>query len=177
MLSGELLSTALVHPGKNAAPLEAGATLQTIVLIALGGIALLGALLLPFLRIRDWKMADNAYSLLALPLVLYREGAVSSAVIALTFLIVTPIAAWLAMAVWGWRTRRNQSAGLWKRWIQRLNQWSMLDVFGLALAIFLVEGDYLMTTEVRWGALFLVAIVVLKYFSESGVRLATQRSN
>jgi hypothetical protein len=38
----------------------------------------------------------------------------------------------------------------------------MLDVFGLALAIFLVEGDYLMRTEVRWSALLLVASLALK---------------
>jgi len=39
----------------------------------------------------------------------------------------------------------------------------MLDVFGLALAVFLVEGDQLMHTEVRWGALFLVALVALRW--------------
>jgi uncharacterized paraquat-inducible protein A len=38
-------------------------------------------------------------------------------------------------------------------------RWSMLDVFGLALAIFAVEGGYLMKTEVRWGALALAALV------------------
>jgi uncharacterized paraquat-inducible protein A len=39
-------------------------------------------------------------------------------------------------------------------------RWSMLDVFGLALAIFAVEGGTLMKTEVRWGALALAALVV-----------------
>jgi len=45
---------------------------------------------------------------------------------------------------------------------QLMRRWSMLDVFGLALAIFLVEGDYLMKTEVRWGALFIVTLLALQ---------------
>ena len=48
----------------------------------------------------------------------------------------------------------------------------MLDVFGLALGIFLVEGDYLMRTEVRWGAVFLLAMLAL----QKAFQLALARS-
>ena len=58
----------------------------------------------------------------------------------------------------------------WRTRMDVLRRWSMLDVFGLALAIFLVEGDYLMRTEVRWGALFLVAVVVIKYVADAAIR-------
>ena len=48
------------------------------------------------------------------------------------------------------------------RWVPRLRRWSMLDVFCLALAIFIFEGDYLMDTKVRSGAAFLALLVAVQ---------------
>jgi uncharacterized paraquat-inducible protein A len=58
-----------------------------------------------------------------------------------------------------------------------MRRWSMLDVFGLALAIFLVEGDYLMQTEVRWGALFLVALLALQKAFQFALDRALMRTS
>ena len=47
-------------------------------------------------------------------------------------------------------------------WIALAQRWSMLDVFGLALAVFALESEGLMRTEVSWGALALIGLLVLQ---------------
>lgn len=178
MLTGELLSASLRRGGseERRSDPDPEAVRRLVVWLALGGLALLGALLFPFLRIRDWKLTDNAYSLLVLPGVLWHAGSKTSAIIVGAFLIVAPVAAWLSAFGWWWRARRGIPAADRLARFEMLRRWSMIDVFGLALAIFLVEGDYLMRTEVRWGALFLVAVVAIKQLAFAGVRSAAEGS-
>ena len=54
-------------------------------------------------------------------------------------------------------------------------RWSMLDVFGLALAIFACEGEYLMKTEVRAGALCLAALVGVQLLVQAALGRAFAR--
>ncbi|MFH1499475.1 MAG: paraquat-inducible protein A, partial [Verrucomicrobiota bacterium] len=166
MLAGELLSraTAAERRGHDAGNLPA----RTANLnrdgcwLALAGLALLGALTFPFLEISDWKLADRDYSIVTLAWGVLRQGGWFTALVVVAFLIAAPLAAWWQAARWWLGLRRGvQSAAVAAR-LRLLNRWSMLDVFGLALAIFAVEGEYLMKTEVRWGALFLVALLALQ---------------
>ncbi|MBC8010446.1 MAG: paraquat-inducible protein A [Burkholderiales bacterium] len=130
--------------------------------LAFAGLALAAAVSLPFLSINDWLLANRSYSIATLGATLAREGGWLPALLAWGFLIVTPLLHWTASLRWWRRMRRGEDATA--AWLRRkaYARWSMLDVFGLALAIFLVEGDYLMKTEVRWGALLLVASLALK---------------
>ncbi len=134
--------------------------------LALSGMALLAALAFPFLGIRDWMLADNRYSILTLITTLWEEQAYVPATINGLFLALAPVLAWVFSAVWWWRSWHGCRAEKAHAWWLRMRRWSMLDVFGLALAIFLVEGDYLMRTEVRWGALFLVALLALQWLAD-----------
>lgn len=88
------------------------------------------------------------------------------------FLLLAPLVAWLATWRWWLLRRKGMPAhdAHWQMMIAR--RWSMLDVFGLALAIFLVEGEYLMKTEVRWGALFLVVLVALQAIAQAALNRA-----
>ena len=159
MTAGESLTTSLPHDDTGAhakPPLRAG------VYLLLSALALAGTIGLPFLRINDWKLSDHTYSVITVVPTLWNEGSLLSAVIVALFLIVTPTLAWFASARWWWCRRADLPAPLSHARAQLMRRWSMLDVFGLALAIFLVEGDYLMQTEVRWGALFLVAMLALQ---------------
>ncbi|MDF3056687.1 MAG: hypothetical protein K0R17_902 [Rariglobus sp.] len=159
MISGELLTASLGHAREEAhmrPPASAGFWLL------LCALALAGALGAPFLRIDDWKLANQAYSVLTIVPTLWKEDSILSAVIVALFLIIAPVGAWLTSARWWWCRRADLPAPLSHAHAKLMRRWSMLDVFGLALAIFLVEGEYLMKTEVRWGALFLVALLGLQ---------------
>jgi uncharacterized paraquat-inducible protein A len=127
--------------------------------LVLSGVALGGALGLPFLQIHDWFVADKAYSVTTAVPTLIRSGSQLPAAIIAIFLIVLPVATWMATCAWWWRLRCNRPDQPLYRLMLLGRRWSMLDVFGLALAIFAVEGGYIMKTEVRWGALALAALV------------------
>ena len=130
--------------------------------LALAGLTLVAAVSLPLLVIDDWLLDDRAYGIATLGWTLLREGAWLPGVLAWGFLIVAPALQWVAALHWWLRARRGEDASIFWERRAAYARWTMLDVFGLALAIFLVEGDYLMTTEVRWGALLLVAALALR---------------
>lgn len=159
MVAGEFLTPA-ADPEKSGAHLRPPAAAW--VYLALDALALGGTLGFSFLRISDWLLASHAYSVVTIVPTLWRQDSPVSALMVGLFLIAAPIAAWLAYAHWWWRRRAGRPAPRSHALARLLRRWSMLDVFGLALAVFLVEGDYLMKTEVRWGALFLVALLALQ---------------
>jgi len=140
--------------------------------LVLSGLALAGAVALPFLRISDWLLADRAYSIVQLVPTLWGEGAWTPAIVIGAFLLLAPFVSWLASWQWWWLRRAGKPADVAYRRMTIARRWSMLDVFGLALAIFLVEGEYLMKTEVRWGALFLVALVAVQVIAQAALNRA-----
>jgi uncharacterized membrane protein YciS (DUF1049 family) len=132
-------------------------------MLTLAGFALAGTLAMPFLKIHDWLLADRAYSILSLSGTLLSTGAWTAGTVAAFFLVIAPLSTWaLELKLWRQQRRSEATGRTWHRLLS-WRRWSMLDVFGLALAVFLVEGDQLMHTEVRWGALFLVALVALRW--------------
>jgi len=149
-----------------------GAVAKGGVWLVLSGLALVGAVSFPFLKISDWLLADRAYSIAQLVPTLWLEGAYTPSVIIGVFLLAAPFVAWGVSWRWWWLRRQGKPAGAMRRRMTIARHWSMLDVFGLALAIFLVEGEYLMKTEVRWGALFLVALVALERVAQAALNRA-----
>lgn len=126
-------------------------------------LSLAGTLVLPFLQIHDWLLADHAYSIVTLAATLLRAGAWTAGIVVALFLVLAPIGMLVAATrLWRRQRRGGPLAGV-QRQLEVWRRWSMLDVFGLALAVFLVEGEQLMRTEVRWGALFLVAMVAIRW--------------
>jgi len=160
MTAGELISAALHRP---ASPRVVRVPAVAGLWLALAGVALVGTVSLPFLRINDWLLADRSYSILTLAPALWAQGAYFTVAITSLFLVIAPAAAWWVSFLWWRRQRRGGDVEASHGLMRLLRRWDMLDVFGLSLAIFLVEGDYLMSTEVRWGALFLVAMLALRW--------------
>lgn len=173
LAAGEILSAAVGRhpPAPRGRPPRAA-----LAWLVLAGVSLAAAAGLPFLRINDWLLANRDYSILTLGATLLREGGWLPALLAWAFLVVTPTAHWIASLRWWSRAARGEDAAA--RWRTRaaLARWSMLDVFGLALGIFLVEGDYLMKTEVRWGAVMLVAALALRQVFEWALDRAAVRT-
>jgi paraquat-inducible protein A len=155
MLAGEIISTGVSQPHSPAVEV----TPPPIGLLLLLGFSavLLGCVIsMPFLIIDDWLLRDNAYSIISLVPTLIKNGSISMAVVAVAFLILIPIWSWLATVHLWIRMRRGQCLNALTARVNLLRRWSMLDVFGLALGVFLIEGKTMMTTEVSYGALLLV---------------------
>ena len=125
-------------------------------------------LLVPFLQIDDWLLVNRPISIVGAIAGLWETGARSLALILAVFLALVP----LASAVWTLsvlvRLRHGDTAEAARRAVGRLRHWEMLDVFALALGIFLVEGRSFVKTELQWGA-FLLALLLALYWPASAL--------
>jgi uncharacterized paraquat-inducible protein A len=165
MTAGEVLARGLAATAPPAPPASAQAERTgNGWWLALAGIALVATLTLPFLRIHDWRLVDRSYSIVSLVPILWIQGAWLAAVLTALFLVAAPLAVWVASAAVWWRRRSPSLAGAAasRDWIALAQRWSMLDVFGLALAVFALESEGLMRTAVSWGALALIGLLVLQ---------------
>jgi paraquat-inducible protein A len=131
-------------------------------------VLLAGALLVPFLEIDDWLLSDHPVSIGIAIAGLWETGAQVLAVVIALFLVVAPLAAGLlALRVLG-LLRRGKPAARARRMLGVLRHWEMLDVFALALGIFLVEGRSFVKTDLSWGA-FLLALLLILYWSAAAL--------
>lgn len=167
MAAGEILSSALrsPHAASHAPPIPPHGGW-----LALSGLALAATLSLPFLGIHDWRLVDRDYRILTLVPVLWESDARLAAVITAAFLVAAPVAAWSASVVSWRRLRRGADHHNVNLWAAGLRRWSMLEVFGLALAVFATEGGHLMRTEMRWGALLLAGTLALQHAFDTALR-------
>ena len=131
-------------------------------------VLLAGALLVPFLEIDDWLLSDHPVSISIAIAGLWETGAQVLAVVIGLFLVVAPLAsAVLTLHVLA-RLRRGDPAQRARRLLGLLRHWEMLDVFALALGIFLVEGRAFVKTDLSWGA-FLLALLLIFYWSAAAL--------
>lgn len=125
---------------------------------------LAGALLVPFLEIDDWLFKDHPVSIAIAIAGLWETGAQVLAIVIALFLVVAPIGGGLLTIYVLWRLKRGKPAERARRFLAVLRHWEMLDVFALALGIFLVEGRAFVKTDLSWGA-FLLALLLVLYWS------------
>lgn len=158
MTAGEMISRKrLPHSQPTATPTAR----QGGFILMLSGITLIAALAFPLLRIEDWLLKNREYSIITLVPALWVQGAWLASLITASFLVIAPLLVWIA-GLLAWRSQAKNP--LPRYWCQLAQRWSMLDVFGLALAVYAIESDHIMKTEIRWGALFLGTTLVLQMF-------------
>ena len=136
------------------------------------------ALKVPFLRINQFMLSDEAYGVLKVPLTMLHERNWPLAFLSLVCLILMPalvlvaeLAAWLVPA----RPRAHLRR---RRWISLAREWCMLDVMALALSLFLIEGQKFIRTDAEHGLWLLVVAALSLWLSgwilgraaEAGVR-------
>ena len=130
--------------------------------LLLGSLAsLLVAVELPFLKITAWYLTDNSYSILETIATLWTTGEPIFAVIVAVGLVVMPLAKLLVIAgTWsiGRSPHRFRIATLR---IRIVSQWSMIDVFGLAIGLFLLEGSGMVPVKGEVGAWALLVAIIL----------------
>jgi uncharacterized paraquat-inducible protein A len=161
LASGHMLARVQRRAPRPLAPLEPSRwrTLGQVGLFAL----LAAVLTVPFLEIDDWRLDDHPVSILSTIEGLWLSGARTLAVLTALFLAVAPLSVHGLMIAISRRARRDpESAGL-RAGAQTARHWAMLDVFALALGIFLVEGREFVRTDLSWGA-FLLALMLLFYW-------------
>lgn len=139
-----------------------GLTQETRLRPITGGLTLLGVGLLAFLpivRINSFWLRDDSMTFLDTMRNLAGAGAWSLAVAVGVFLLLAPAAAGVSH-LWGtWLRLIQRDSTVWARRAAGCEHWGMLDVFTLALLIFLIEGRSMVPTEVQPGAWILVACV------------------
>ncbi len=159
MVAGEMLARELLpEPDKMDGPSED----RSVIWVVLSGLALVGAIAIPFLSIQDWILTNREYSIISLVPVLFTEGAWLAGALVACFLVIAPVLGWVASFVSWRKNRRGNLSTVYRYWIGIAQRWNMLPVFGLALVIFALESDELMKTEIRWGALFLGGALALQ---------------
>ena len=130
--------------------------------LLLGSLAsLLVAVELPFLKITAWYLTDNSYSILETIATLWTTGEPIFAVIVAVGLVVMPLAKLLVIfGTWsiGRSPHRFRIATLR---IRIVSQWSMIDVFGLAIGLFLLEGSGMVPVKGEVGAWALLVAIIL----------------
>ena len=127
---------------------------------------LVAVLLVPFLEIDDWLLEDHPVSLLSTIRGLWASGAQALAVIAALFLIIAPALAGLVTLLWLLFAARGRHIEMLRGFALEIRRWAMLDVFALALGIFLAEGRDFVRTELSWGAI-LLAVLLAFYWPAS----------
>lgn len=133
-------------------------------------IALVSAVLfVPFLRIDDWLLVDRPISILVSIVGLWETGSRTLAVVIGFFLAFAPLASAVISLAVLLRARKQRSVAALRRVAHLLHPWEMLDVFALALGIFLIEGRSFVRTELEWGA-FLLALLLALYWPASLVQ-------
>ncbi len=171
LAAGELVEHALDagqlparEPARAPAPAKPRARLGAGLLVAGTWIALALALALPFLAIDDWRLRDDSYSLLGLAGELHRASWPVGAFV-LFFAVLLPVLELLLLSLAARPGAPGAARAMAHR--ARLARWSMLEVFLLALAIFLLEGRAFVRTELRSGTLLLCAALALHLLARS----------
>ncbi len=133
-------------------------------LLAMSLVGLLAAIGLPYLEISQFLMAGRSYSIVVSVGALWSQDAYVVSIAVAVTLITLPLLSVLAMVfVWFARLDRARRRR-WNRLVQATWQWAMLEVFGLALLVFLLEGRSLVKTEIKPGLWLVVgatAVVAL----------------
>ncbi|MDP3980653.1 MAG: paraquat-inducible protein A [Chlamydiota bacterium] len=131
------------------------------IVVVLSALGWLGVLVLPFVSIDDWLLRDHAFTVATFIWAISQQRAPLIAVVLVSFLVLIPaLELILDWSIW-YGLRHGQTCSLRRFAVNLIRPWSMIDVFLIALIIFLLEGQSLMTLEPGWGIVMLVMIVVI----------------
>ncbi|MFP8879704.1 MAG: paraquat-inducible protein A [Myxococcota bacterium] len=124
-------------------------------------LSLFAALGLPYIRITAWYLKKNAYSVLETIAALWSDGRFVFALIVAVFLVLMPVLRLGGITLLWYR----RIPPLRFRHIEEITRgiglWAMLDVFGLALLLFLTEGSSIIKIEEASGMWAMLAAIVL----------------
>ena len=131
-------------------------------LLTLSLTALVLAVNSPFIRTHDFLFADNEYSVLTAVPALWDASKILTYFVVFT-LILCPLLHILGlMSMWAGRLKPKSSYRI-ERSLHFISTFNMLDVFCLALFIFITEGSELIMTEAKSGLYLLLIFLFSAY--------------
>ena len=136
-----------------------------LLLFLLTTVSLFAAIGLPYFHISQFLLKNKAYSVIESIVALAQSGSVAFALTIMVFLVIFPIARISLMAAEGFIPMSRESRVRLTWWSGIIGAWSMLDVFVLALLLFMLEGDRLIAFDVRAGLYMLIISVGLYYLT------------
>ncbi|MEM0964699.1 MAG: paraquat-inducible protein A [Verrucomicrobiota bacterium] len=170
MIVGQILAHRLLERskhGRQLSILQMNPTPRTrLILVGISGFTLLGALTLPFLKIEAWFLVDDSFSVITVVPSLAEQKSYSAVFATAIFLIVFPVVRWLVLAVRSWYLWKGKERAAENRLFLLARYWSMLDVFALALGVFLLEGRSFVPSDGQIGMALLVGVVLANVLIE-----------
>ena len=136
-----------------------------LLLFAVTIVSLFAAIGLPYFHISQFLLKHKAYSVIESVMALAQSGSLAFALTVLVFLVIFPLARISLMALEGFVPLSDETRSRVRWWSGIIGAWSMLDVFVLALLLFMVEGDRLIAFEVRGGLYMLIISVGFYYLT------------
>jgi len=128
-----------------------------VAVTAAGALCYGAGLLLPLMTIEKWIFWENDYSVLEGTLRMAREGELALAAAVFLFVVLLPLARFAALAALPWiADPPRRLIG----WVRLLDEWSMVDVFSLALLVVVVRLSGSRGFSFRPGLWLLFASVV-----------------
>lgn len=132
-------------------------------MLLLSMFSLLVAVELPFFQISEVLLKHKSYSVLKSVQSLTESGQPAFAWTMMAFLVIIPALHLVLMAVLGLVPMRRHWRRFLDLWSSTLGAWSMLDVFALALLLFMTEGSALIGFDIRPGLYAILVSLVVYY--------------
>ncbi len=150
-----------------------GALVPIMLVLSIG--ALILALRMPFLQVDQFLLNSNSFGIFDLCVQLGQNKHYALALLAWAGLFVVP-AATILLEWWFWLWSAIPARHIaHRRLVDAMYEWSMLDVFSLALVLFLLEGSRFIKTEVHEGLWFIVSAVIISQLCRRFARRTAQR--
>lgn len=122
-----------------------------IPLLLISLFSLLVAVELPFFQISEVLLKHKSYSVMKSIQALREAGQPAFAWTMMAFLVILPALHLICMGILGFVPMRRRWRQFVDLWSSTLGAWSMLDVFALALLLFMTEGAALIGFDIRPG--------------------------
>ena len=115
--------------------------------------SVLVAVEMPFLKINDALLRSYSYSVVQASQALFEQDAILLGLFIVVFVAVAPLLN-IALITWTWFTKRTHEQSRKRLELSRIiGEWSMMSVFLLALVLTISEGQKMIRTDMRDGAL------------------------
>ena len=146
-----------------------------IPLLGLAAVSLYEAIHTSYFKITAWFLNKNSYSVYESVLTLFDGKYYTFAYTMLGVLIVIPALRLLTMMILGFLPMNRMFRRILWRVSSTLGAWSMLDVFTLALLLFLTEGESLIKFQIREGLYAIIVSVAIYYITVMFGSMALKR--